>query len=224
MDLGQRLRDALRKISGKPYIDEAGVKDLVKELQRILISSDVNVKLVFQLSKNIEKRALESDKREALSLKEHVLKVVYDELVKLMGETYTPRLTPHKVLLLGLYGSGKTTTCGKLAHFYKTRGLKVGLIGADTDRPAAQDQLGQLATKVGVDYYTTREEKDPREIVKKALNEAARAKDEIIIVDSAGRSAFDSDLSREIKDLHSLLKPEEVFLVVSGDIGQVAGK
>ncbi|VVB97991.1 Signal recognition particle 54 kDa protein [uncultured archaeon] len=105
MDLGKKLRDALAKIANLPVVDEAAVKGLIKELQRILISSDVNVKLVFELSKRIEQRALHAEKMEALTLREHVLKVVYDELVGLMGEGHQPRMDRHKVLLLGLYGS-----------------------------------------------------------------------------------------------------------------------
>lgn len=107
MDLGRKLRDALRKISGKPYVDEAEVKALIKEIQRVLISSDVNIKLVFELSKRIEKNALDKEKMKDLSLKEHVIKVVYDELTGLMGEEYTPRLDKHKILVCGLFGSGK---------------------------------------------------------------------------------------------------------------------
>ncbi|MFH1221933.1 MAG: signal recognition particle protein Srp19, partial [Candidatus Micrarchaeota archaeon] len=171
------------------------------------------------LSKRIEERALKSEKKEALTLKEHVVKVVYDELVKLMGESYTPRVDKHKVLLCGLYGSGKTTTVAKLAKFYKGRGLSVLLVGADIDRPAAQEQLKQLSEKVGARFFA--EKKDAAMIVKDAL---AAAKEDVIIVDSAGRSAFDGELAEELRGVHAALKPDEVFLVITGDIGQVAGK
>jgi signal recognition particle subunit SRP54 len=107
MDLGKKLRQTLAKLTNRPYVDEDAVKSLIKDLQRVLISSDVNVKLVFQLSKKIEERALKSKKLEALSLKEHVMKVVYEELVELMGKTYTPRLDNHRILMAGLFGSGK---------------------------------------------------------------------------------------------------------------------
>ena len=221
MDLGRKLREALSKLTKRPYVDEKDVKLLIKDLQRVLISSDVNVKLVLKLSKSIEERALKKEKMEALSLKEHVTKIVYDELVKLMGETYQPRLDKHRILMCGLYGSGKTTTCAKLAHFYKTKGLSVGLIAADTDRPAAQEQLEQLARKVGAAYYTTKGEKDPVKIVETALKQA---KEDVIIVDSAGRSALDGDLVGELKAIADILKPDENYLVISADIGQVAGK
>ena len=221
MDLGKKLRQALAKLTNKPYVDKDDVKALIKDLQRVLISSDVNVKLVLKISKTIEEKALKTEKMEALSLKEHVTKIVYEELVNLMGETYQPRLDKHKILLLGLYGSGKTTTVSKLAHFYKTKGLSVGVVAADTDRPAAQEQLEQLAQKVGSAYYTIKGEKNPSKIVKDALK---KTKEDVIIVDSAGRNALDDELTDELKSIADVLKPDENFLVVSGDIGQIAGK
>jgi signal recognition particle subunit SRP54 len=221
MDLGKKLREALAKLTGKPYVDADDVKALIKDLQRVLISSDVNVKLVLSLSKRIEERALKSDKLEALSLKEHVTRIVYEELVALMGQTYSPRLDKHRVLMCGLYGSGKTTTCAKMAHFYKSRGLSVALIAADTDRPAAQEQLEQLARQVGAAYYTIKGEKDPAKIAAEALG---KAKEDVIIVDSAGRSAFDGALVEELRVIAGILKPDETYLVISADIGQVAGK
>jgi signal recognition particle subunit SRP54 len=221
MDLGKKLREALAKLTKRPYVDEDAVKALIKDLQRVLISSDVNVKLVLALSKRIEERTLKSKKLEALSLKEHVTKIVYEELVALMGESYTSRLDKHKVLLSGLYGSGKTTSVAKLAHFYKTKGLSVGVVAADTDRPAAQEQLEQLAEKVGAAFYTIKGEKSPAKIAAAALK---KSKEDVIIVDSAGRNAFDGHLVEELRAIAKVLKPDENFLVVSADIGQIAGK
>lgn len=221
VDLGKKLREALAKLSGKPYVDEDAVRQLVKDLQRVLISSDVNVKLVFELTKRIEERALKTEKKEAFSLKEHVLKVVYEELVGLLGTSYTPRMDKHKILLCGLFGSGKTTSASKVAYFYKTKGFSVGLVGADVERPAAQEQLEQLAKKIGVPFYTIKEEKNASKVVADALK---RSKEDILIVDSAGRSAFDDVLRKELSDINEVLKPDETYLVVSADIGQVAGK
>lgn len=221
MDLGQKLRAALAKLAGKPYVDEGAVRELIKELQRILISSDVNVRLVFELSKRIEEKALKTEKKAAFSLREHVLKVVYDELTALMGESYTPRLDKHKILLCGLFGSGKTTTASKIAHFYKTKGLSVELVGADVERPAAQEQLEQLAKQLNIPFYTIKGEKSAAKIVEDALK---RSKGDILIVDSAGRNAFDDELAEELRTIWMVLKPDETYLVVSGDIGQVAGR
>ncbi|MBU0532963.1 signal recognition particle receptor subunit alpha [Candidatus Micrarchaeota archaeon] len=220
-DLGKKLRQTLAKLTNRPFVDEDDVKALVKDLQRVLISSDVNVKLVLSLSKRIQERALKVEKMEALSLKEHVLKVVYEELVELMGKSYTPRLDKHRILVSGLYGSGKTTTCAKLAHFYKTKGLSTALVAADTDRPAAQEQLEQLAQQVGSAFYTIKGEKDAAKIVKDALK---KSKEEVVIVDSAGRNAFDGHLVEELRGIAKVLEPDENYLVISADIGQVAGK
>ncbi len=221
MDLGKKLREALAKLTGKPYVDADDVKALIKDLQRVLISSDVNVRLVLSLSKKIEERALKSEKMEALTLKEHVTKIVYEELVALMGHSYTPRLDRHRILMCGLYGSGKTTTCAKLAHYYKGRGLSVALVGADTDRPAAQEQLEQLAKQVGAAYYTIKGEKVPAKIAEDAIR---KSREDILIVDSAGRNAFDGLLVEELRAIAGVLKPDETYLVVSADIGQIAGK
>ncbi len=221
MDLGKRLREALRKFTGKSVIDEKAVKELIKELQRTLIAADVNVKIVLDLSKRIEKRALESEKLEGISIREHVVKVVYDELVKFLGETYKPRLEPHRILLVGLYGSGKTTTAAKLAKFYRDKGLRPALIAADTERPAAREQLKQLAKSIGVAFYTNFNENKPWKIVEEALE---KSKEDIIIIDSAGRNALDEELKKELKRIYDIAKPDEVFLVLSADIGQIAGK
>lgn len=221
MDLGRSLRQALSKFTGTPVADEKAVKALCRELQRVLISSDVNVKLVFELTKRIENRALEGKLAKGLSLREHVVKVVYEELAAMMGERYEPKLQPHKVLLLGLYGSGKTTTVGKLAHFYKTRGLSVGVVACDVDRPAAYEQLEQVSRQSGAAFYGINGEKDVRKIISDAKS---KWKEDIMIVDSSGRSAFEEALVEQLKVINAEFAPDEKFLVLSADIGQVAGK
>lgn len=221
MDLGKGLRDALRQLTGKAIVDEAAVKDFLRQIQRILISNDVPVKLVFSLTKNIENKVLSSDAPKALGAKELVVRAVYDELVALMGEKYEPSLKGRKILLLGLYGSGKTTTAGKLAHFYKARGLSVGVVACDTDRPAAYEQLEQLSKMAGNNFYGISGEKDVGKILAQAL---AQSKDDLLIADSAGRSGFDEELVQQLKKIDEILKPDEKILVMSADIGQVAGR
>ena len=220
MDLGKSLRQLVAKITRAPVVDEKTLKGFIKELQRILIASDVSVKLVFELSKSIEKKALGSERPKGLTMREHLLKVVYDELVEFMGESYEPRVDKHKILMCGLYGSGKTTSVGKLAYFYKKKGLKVGVVGADVERPAAQEQLQQLAEQIGVNFYTVKGEKVAAKVVEDALG---KSKDDVLIVDSAGRSGFDERLVQELDRIVEELKPDESYLVVSADIGQVAG-
>jgi signal recognition particle subunit SRP54 len=221
MDLGRSLRQALAKFTGAPIADEKAVKALCRELQRVLISSDVNVKLVFDLTKRIENRALDSKLAKGLSIREHVVKVVYEELASIMGSAYEPKISPHKILLLGLYGSGKTTTAGKLSHFYKSRGLSVGVVACDVDRPAAYEQLEQVAKMSGTSFYGMKGEKDVCVILEDAKR---KWKEDIIIVDSSGRSAFEEALLEQLKTINAAFQPDEKFLVLSADIGQVAGK
>ena len=222
MDLGQGLRKALAKITGAAIVDEKAIKELIKELQRVLISNDVNVQLVFDLSKRIEERALKEKPLAGVSTKEQVVRIVYDELTKMMGEKYTPALKRQKILLLGLYGSGKTTTTAKLAKFYRDRGLRPALICCDTYRLAAYEQVQQLASRIGVPFYGEKGERDASKIIKNGL-EKLKSED-IVIVDSSGRDAFDGELKDELKRIDSALSPDEKFLVVSADIGQVARK
>ena len=223
MDLGSGIRKALARITGASVVDEAAVKELVKDLQRVLITNDVNVKLVFQLTKTIEEKALKEKLLPGLSLREHVVRVVHDELQKVLGGKFEPRLGKQKILLLGLFGSGKTTSAAKLAKFYQSKGLKVALIAADVHRPAAFDQLQQLSEQVKSGFYGIRGEKNAVKIAEQSLKEL-EGKYDVLILDSAGRSAFDGELAEELKAVAKAFKPDEKFLVVSADLGQVAGK
>ncbi len=223
MDLGSGIRKALAKITGASTVDEAAVKELVKDLQRVLITNDVNVKLVFELTKKIESRALGEKPVPGLSVREHVVRVVYEELQKVLGGKYEPKLARQRILLLGLFGAGKTTTAGKLAKYYQSKGLKVALIAADVHRPAAYDQLHQLSEQVKCGFFGIKEEKNAVKIAEKGVEEL-EGKYDVLILDSAGRSAFDEALAEELKGVSRAFRPDEKFLVVSADLGQVAGK
>src|SRR3989338_3386631 len=182
-----KIKDAFEKLT-RSNADKASVEDVIKDIQRALLSSDVDVQLVMQLADNIRKKSFES-LPPSLTRKEHVIKVVYSELVTIMGEKKSDvALKPKKVLMIGLFGSGKTSTSAKLANFYKKKGLKPFLVCFDTVRPAAFEQLQQLAQKIEVPFYGEKNEKDPRKVLKNALHVA---KGDIIIVDSSGRSALD---------------------------------
>ncbi|MFH1056649.1 MAG: signal recognition particle receptor subunit alpha [Candidatus Micrarchaeota archaeon] len=223
MDLGSGIRKALAKITGASSVDEKAVKELVKELQRVLITNDVNVKLVLELTKKIEERSLKEKLVPGLSLREHVVRVVYEELQKMLGEKFEPKLGKQKILLLGLFGAGKTTCAAKLAKFYQSKGLKVALIAADVHRPAAFDQLEQLSSQAKCGFFGIRGEKNAVKIAEDALRDLY-GKYDVLILDSAGRSAFDSEMAKELKKVAEVFHPEEKFLVVSADVGQVAGK
>jgi signal recognition particle subunit SRP54 len=221
MGLGEGIRKALARITGATLVDEVAVKELVKDLQRALISSDVNVKLVFDITKRIEERAISEKPPAMLSQREHVIQIVYGELVKMLGEKHEARVGKQKVMMLGLFGSGKTTTISKLAKFFQKHGLSVGVIAGDVHRPAAYEQLEQLSKIVNCGFYG-RKGGTAVEIAREGMQ--ALAKNDVIILDTAGRSAFDEELAKELKELNAVFEPDEKFLVVSADVGQVAGK
>ncbi len=222
MDLGQGIRKALAKVTGAAIIDEAAVKELVKELQRVLITNDVDVKLVKEITKNIETKALAEKKQQSVAIREHIAKIVYDELVNLLGEKFEPKIEKNqRVLFLGLNGAGKTTSIAKVAKFYQKKGLHVGVICGDVHRAAAFEQLEQLSKQVKCDFYGNKNA-SAEEIVIEGIDKLKHC--DVLIYDSAGRNAFDAELARELQKVGEKFKPTDAFLVVSADIGQVAGK
>jgi signal recognition particle subunit SRP54 len=222
MSFGLRLRNAIERIKNSAFLDKETVKEAIKEIQRALIASDVEVSLVLELSKKIEKEAFKEPPK-GVNRKEFVLKKTYDLLVEILGgEKAVIPENPKRILLVGLFGSGKTTSTIKIAKYYAKRGKKVGVIEADTFRLAAFDQLKQLAEKNGINFFGIQGEKNSSKIVEKGLKELSDCS--VIIVDSAGRSALDEELISELKDLTKTLKPDNVWLVLSADIGQVAKK
>lgn len=222
MDLGEGLRKAIARLSGATIIDSKTIREFNKELQKALLSSDVEVGLVLTLTRKIEDAALKSKLPTDVSPKDYITNLVYEELVKLMGKKFEPELRPKRILLLGLYGSGKTTTSAKLAKFYQDRRLSAGLVCCDVARPAAYEQLETLAKQAGVGFFGIKGEKSVRRIVKEGL--LALKDKKVVIFDSSGRNALDRELIAELKEINDEVKPDERMLVISADIGQVAGK
>ncbi|MCJ7573824.1 signal recognition particle receptor subunit alpha, partial [Candidatus Bathyarchaeota archaeon] len=187
--LGSSLYDALRKVIRAPVVDEALVKELIRDFQRALLQADVNVQLVMELSQNIERRALKEELPLGISRREHVVKVVYDELTRFVGEKQQEiRVQPGKqnvLMLVGIQGSGKTTTAAKLARYYQKRGLRTGLITCDTFRPGAYNQLKQLAEQIKVDFYGEPEAKDPVALARRGVDRFNGY--EVVILDTSGR-------------------------------------
>jgi signal recognition particle subunit SRP54 len=222
--LGDSLKSTLSKITGSSFVDEKLVNELVKDIQRALLQSDTNVQLVFSLSKKIKERAKEKTPP-GITKREQLIQIVYEELTNFLGkESYEIKIEkkPTKIMMVGLFGSGKTTTTGKLAKFYKKRGMKVAVMATDTWRPAAYDQLEQLAGDVGVDFFGVKGEKDPVTIYltfEKRLDSY-----DVVIVDTAGRDALSDELIEELNQLNSAVQADERLLVISADIGQAAEK
>lgn len=220
--LGDSLKSTLSKITGSAFVDEKLINELVKDIQRALLQSDTNVQLVFDLSNKIKTRAKEKTPP-GITKREHLIQVVYEELTNFLGKEAREikiEKKPTKIMMVGLFGSGKTTTTGKLSKFYKKRGLKVAVMATDTWRPAAYDQLQQLAKDVGVDFLGIKDEKDPVTIY--MAFEKKLENYDVVIVDTAGRDALSDELIEELNHLHSAVQADEKLLVISADIGQAA--
>ena len=222
--LGSSLNDALKKIFRAPVMDEKTVKELVRDIQRALLQADVNVKLVLEVSKRIEERALKEKVPPGVSRREHVVKVVYEELTRFLGEKPASiKIEPGKrkiLMLVGIQGSGKTTASGKLAKYFQKRGLKTALVCTDTYRLGAYDQLKQLAGRINIPVYGEPKEKKSEKI---ALRGLKQFKDyDLVIVDTAGRHKEEKSLIAEMKRLEKAIKPDEAILVIDGTIGQQA--
>jgi signal recognition particle subunit SRP54 len=221
--LGDSLKNTLKKIAGSVFVDEKLINELVKDIQRALLQSDVNVKLVFELSNKIKERALKEETPGGLTKKEHLVNTVYEELVNFLGKEghkIEVKGKPFKIMLVGLFGSGKTTTAGKLGRFFTKRGMKVALVGLDVHRPAAMDQLEQVAKNANVPVFIDKKEKDPLKIWMNNINEYSKY--DVVIVDTAGRDALSKDLIEEIESVNKVVVPNERLLVISADIGQAA--
>jgi len=222
--IGKNLYEALRKVFRAPVVDEATVKELVRDLQRALLQADVNVKLVLEISKQIEEKALKEKVPPGISRREHVIKVVYEELTRFLGEKPVPlKIEPSKrkvLMLVGIQGSGKTTSAAKLARHFQKRGLKTALVCADIYRPGAYAQLQQLAKRMNVPIYGDLKAKNSVEIALNGLKKFDSH--DVVIIDTAGRHKDEKGLIEEMKTLEGAIQPDEVILVIDGTIGQQA--
>ena len=221
--LSSSLKETLKKIARAITVDEKLIDELVKDIQRSLLASDVNVQLVFDITKEIKNRALKETPPKGVNQKQYLVNIVYEELVKFLGEEKSElKITkkPFKIMMIGLFGSGKTTSISKIAKYYSKKGYKVAALGLDVYRPAAMDQLEQVSKKVNIPYFIDKKEKDPIKIYKKY--EKDLSKFDIIIIDTSGRDALNKDLIKELENLNKVIKPDENLLVISADIGQAA--
>jgi len=222
--LGSSLYDAIRKVLRAPVVDRELVKELIRDFQRALLQADVNVQLVMELSQNIEKKALDEELPPGISRREHVVKVVYDELTRFVGERpQALDIRPGRqnvLMLVGIQGSGKTTQAAKLARYFQKRGLKPALICADTFRPGAYDQLRQLAESINVDFYGEPDAKDPVAVAGHGVKEFRDH--EVVILDTSGRHKEEKALILEMQQIAEAVAPQEIILVLDGTIGQQA--
>lgn len=223
--LGRTLHSALRKLTRATHVDERVIKELVRDIQRALLQADVNVEFVLELTKRIEKRALEEKLPPGMARKEHIIKIVYGELSTLMGRPAQLQLKPGEstvLLMVGLQGSGKTTSVAKLAAHFKKLGFKVGIVCADTFRPGAYEQLSQLGQQVGTRFFGNPKAKDSIKLAKEGVKQLKKERLELIVVDTAGRHRKEEVLMEEMHQIAKAIGPDEIMLVVDGTIGQQA--
>ncbi len=219
--LGDSLKNVLRKIAGASHVDEDLVKEIVRDIQRALLQADVNVQLALSMTKGIEKRALTEKPKAGVSPKDHVVRVVYDELVGFLGEKREIGEGKQVIMMVGLYGQGKTTTTGKIARYFKRKGHRVGMIAADVHRPAAYDQLSQIGALIEVPVFGVPGEKSAPKIVREGLKHFE--KNDVVILDTSGRHSLEKDLIEEIKAISKVANPTEKIMIIDASMGQQAG-
>ena len=224
--LSSRLQEITRKLKGKARITESDLKEVLREVKFALLDADVNYKIVKDFVKVIEEKALGQDVLKSLTPGQQVIKIVKDELVDLLGgESSKINFSsnpPTIIMLVGLQGSGKTTTAGKLANLIRKQGKNPLLVACDVYRPAAIKQLQVVGKQLNVPVYANEQTKDVVMIAKQAMNVAMSKLNDVIILDTAGRLHIDEELMQELKDLKSSVKPHEILLVVDSMTGQDA--
>lgn len=221
--LGEALKKTTDRIANVIFLKKEVVDGVVRELQRSLIEADVNVMLVKRLSDKIRKAAFD-ERIKGVEKKEHMIKLLHDELLNILGEYKPLTLSEgqNRIMFLGLYGVGKTTTVSKLGNYFAKRGKKVALVGLDVHRPAASEQLKQMAEKNGLKCFIDQKERNPMKIWRE--NKGKLKDYDLILIDTAGRHMLDEELLEEIKSLKRLIEPTETVLVMPADVGQAAKK
>ena len=224
--LSARLQEITRKFRGKARITDSDLKEMLREVKLALLEADVNYKIVKEFIASIQEKALGQDVLKSLTPGQQVIKIVKDELVELLGGTeskvqFTPN-PPTIIMLVGLQGSGKTTTAGKLANLFRKQGKKPLLVACDVYRPAAIKQLQVVGKQLNIPVFSNEQSKDVVHIAKQAMNVAMSKLNDVIILDTAGRLQIDEALMQELKNLKQTIKPHEILLVVDSMTGQDA--
>ena len=210
---------AVSRLKGKRKLDEAEIKELTKSIRRALLEADFNVRQSKEITARLEERMVEEEPRPGVTLQTHAMNIIYTELVRLLGPPKEIRPHNQTILMVGLYGQGKTTTTAKLAEWWRRRhGVKVAVIEADVQRPGAYAQLQQLLADTPVEVYGEPENKDAEQIVRNGLAKVGNA--DVVIVDTAGRDRLDDELQAELERIHRVANATERFLVIDAQVGQ----
>jgi len=227
-DLSDKLEATFARLRGRGTLSEADIKDGLREVRRVLLEADVNFQLTREFLERVEKKAVGVTALSAVSPAQQLIKIVHEELAGMLGERREglklSSVPPTIVMMVGLQGSGKTTTAAKLARKLTAEGRPTRLIAADVYRPAAIDQLETLGQQIGVPVYADRTTQDVVRIARAGIEEAKRARDRVVIVDTAGRLQIDEEMMEELRHLKEAVRPTEILLVADGMTGQEAVK
>ncbi|PIO00331.1 signal recognition particle protein [archaeon CG10_big_fil_rev_8_21_14_0_10_43_11] len=222
-DLSSSLKDTLKKIATLDFLSDKELNEIIRELQRALLRADVSFEVVTQLSQTIRTKL--SKDATSLTKKQRLITLIYDEIVSFMGQgeqEVNVTKKPYKIMLIGLFGSGKTTTAGKLSKIFKSKGYRVAAVSLDNYRPAAYEQLAQLSKQINVDCYGTKNAK--KQLAPWKDNEKAILNHDVVIIDTAGRDSLHKDFLVELEELSKKIKPDQVFLTIPAELGQAASE
>src|SRR6059058_1618050 len=227
-ELSEKLEATFARLRGRGILNEADIKEGLREVRRVLLEADVNFQLTREFLERVEKKAVGVAQIRTVSPGQQLVKVVYDELAAMLGERREglklSSVPPTVVMMVGLQGSGKTTTAAKLARKLKAEGRQTRLIAADVYRPAAIDQLETLGAQLDIPVYAERGHQDVLRIARNGIDQARRARDRVVLVDTAGRLQIDDEMMNELVRLKEAIRPDEILLVADGMTGQDAVK
>ena len=225
-ELSENLEATFARLRGRGVLTDADIKEGLREIRRVLLEADVNFQLTREFLERVEAKAVGVTTLRTVSPAQQIVKIVFDELTTMLGERREglklSSVPPTVVMLVGLQGSGKTTTAAKLARKLKGEGRATRLVAGDVYRPAAIDQLETLGAQLGVPVYAERETKDVVRIAKHGVEQATRERDRVVIIDTAGRLQIDDEMMRELQRLKQAVRPDEILLVADGMTGQDA--
>src|SRR5436190_14577797 len=225
-DLSEKLEATFARLRGRGVLTEADIKEGLREIRRVLLEADVNFQLTSEFLERVEKKAVGVAQLRTVSPGQQLVKIVHDELAAMLGERREglklSSVPPTVVMMVGLQGSGKTTTAAKLARRLKLESRPTRLIAADVYRPAAIDQLETLGTQLDIPVYADRTTKDVVKIAKQGIDQARRARDRVVIIDTAGRLQIDEEMMKELDRLKAAIHPDEILFVADGMTGQDA--
>src|SRR5919199_1297606 len=225
-ELSEKLDAVFARLRGRGVLTEADIKEGLREVRRVLLEADVNFQLTREFLERVEKKAVGVAQLKAVSPAQQLVKIVHDELAAMLGERREAlklsSVPPTVVMMVGLQGSGKTTTAAKLARRLKGEGRATRLVAADVYRPAAIDQLETLGRQLDVPVHVERDSRDVVRIARHGIEQAKRARDRVVLVDTAGRLQIDEEMMDELRKLKAEIHPDEILLVADGMTGQDA--